>query len=323
MKARTSNIFSKPDENEGSFLRRFYIYQNERFPFLGHGLLVSAFSFSAISYSRICRGVEGFIPLSTFLIGTFTTITLFLLVRIFDEFKDAEDDAKYRKELPVPRGLISLKELMVLGITIAGIQIGINLLFFPKILLIYFVIIAYLSLMGKEFFIGTWLKRNQFWYVTSHMFIIPLVDIYASGLDWLLAGVRAPLGLLFFFAVSYMNGIVLEIGRKIRIPEKEAEGVLTYTSMLGINRAVFLWICVLFITLSLSLAASHYAGYGELPIVILGSAFLLYSLPAWLFLKNKSERLSKAIEYASGLWTITMYLTLGGIPMLISLLFGE
>ena len=109
-------------------------------------------------------------------------------------------------------------------------------------LLIYFIIIAYLSLMGKEFFAASWLKKHQFWYVTSHMFIIPLIDIYSSGLDWLLEGVEAPVGLLFFFAVSYMNGIVIETGRKIRRPEDEAEGVLTYTSMLGTNRGVFLWL---------------------------------------------------------------------------------
>ena len=33
------------------------------------------------------------------------------------------------------------------------------------------------------------------------MLIIPLIDIYASGLDWLLEGASAPKGLLFFFAV--------------------------------------------------------------------------------------------------------------------------
>ena len=82
-------------QNSYSFVRRFLIYQKERFPFLGHGLLVASFSFSAISYSRICRGVEGFVSLSTFLVGVVTTITLFFLVRVFDEFKDAEDDAAY------------------------------------------------------------------------------------------------------------------------------------------------------------------------------------------------------------------------------------
>lgn len=316
-----TNEFSKPEENNASFLKRFYIYQKERFPIVGHGLLVASFSFSAISYSRICRSVEGFVSWKTYFIGIFTTISLFMMVRIFDEFKDAKDDAEYRKYLPVPRGVISFKELMIMAIILATLQIVVNLYFFPKILIIYFIVIAYLSLMGKEFFVADWLKKHQFWYVTSHMLIIPLIDIYASGLDWYLQGVDAPKGLIFFFTVSYMNGIVLEIGRKIRTPEKEVEGVLTYSSMLGTNKAPILWIGILFITYCLSIAASYYAGYGTMAFFILGIVFILCCIPALLFLKNKTEKLSKAIELNSALWTIVMYLTLGGVPMLQKLLF--
>src|ERR1700741_4680326 len=125
------NEFSKTEENNSSFLKRFYIYQKERFPILGYAVLVASFSFSAISYSRICRGAAGFVDWKIYLVGIFTTISLFLLVRIFDEFKDAADDAKYRKELPVPRGLISLRELAILGIILATLQIAVNLFFFP------------------------------------------------------------------------------------------------------------------------------------------------------------------------------------------------
>ncbi|WP_114784885.1 UbiA family prenyltransferase [Botryobacter ruber] len=321
MKTLTANEYSKTAENSLPFYRRFYIYQKERFPVLGHGVLVASFSFSAIAYSRICRGAEGFVSWSTFLVGIFTTITLFLLVRIFDEFKDAEDDARYRKNLPVPRGLISLRELLVIGMVVAVLQVSVIMWFMPKMLLIYLVVIGYLSLMGKEFFVAEWLKKHQFWYVASHMFIIPLVDIYASGLDWLLEGVAAPKGLLFFFAVSYMNGVVQEVGRKIRAPEKEAEGVLTYSAMLGAARAVWLWIGILFVTLCLSIAAAHYAGFGQMAFFILGSIFLLCSLPAVLFLSTKTEKTSKSIELASAVWTISMYLSLGGIPMLQQLLF--
>ncbi|MDH5381678.1 MAG: UbiA family prenyltransferase [Cyclobacteriaceae bacterium] len=323
MIAKEPNEFIKPEENNASFIYRFYLYQKERFPFLGHGLLVASFSFSAIAYSRICRGATGFIPWETYLVGIFTTISLFFLVRVFDEFKDAEDDARYRQELPVPRGLISLRELMILGIISAILQIGVNLFFFPKMLIIYFVVIGYLLLMGKEFFIADWLKKHQFWYVTSHMFIIPLIDIYASGLDWMLEGVEAPVGLVFFFAVSYMNGIVLEVGRKIRTPKDESEGVLTYTSMLGLNKAVWLWIGILFITFCLAVAASQFAGYGQVALLVLGCIYLICVIPAFYFLKYKTKGSAKAIEMLSALWTIAMYLTLGGIPMLNSLFFGS
>lgn len=303
------------DQNKASYLKRIYIYQKERFPLIGHGLLVASFSFSAISYSRICRGAEGFIDWKTFLVGIFTTISLFFLVRVFDEFKDREDDAKYRKHLPVPRGLVSLRELAVLGSIAFILQVILNALFFPEMLLIYGVAFAYLCLMGKEFFIGEWLKKHQFFYVVSHMLIIPLIDVYASGLDWLLAGVPAPRGLIFFFIVSFMNGIVLEIGRKIKTPDIEEHN--TYSTSLGIYKATQLWILMLFVALGFSIAASQFAGFGMTGIMIFCGICLLCLVPALLFLKTPTAKRSKGIEYASALWTIGTYLSLGGVPMLI------
>jgi 4-hydroxybenzoate polyprenyltransferase len=316
-----TNRYSNTEENNSSFVKRFYIYQKERFPLLGHGALITSFSFSAISYSRICRGAVGFVSWQTFLVGIFTTISLFLLVRIADEFKDAEDDAAYRPHLPLPRGLLSFRELKITAAGIILLQIGINLIFFPKMLILYFFVITYLALMSKEFFVAAWLKKHQFWYVASHMFIIPFIDMYASGLDWLQEGIAPPAGLMFFFAVSYMNGMVIEVGRKIRIQEKETTGVLTYSSMLGTNRSTVLWIIVLFATLCLSFAAVVFAGYGVMALVILGIAFIICSLPALFFLNKKTEKMSKSVEKAAALWTIIMYLTLGGIPMLQQLIF--
>jgi len=308
-------------QNRLSFPARFYIYQAERFPFLTHGLLISAFSFSAVSYSRICRGQTGFIPVPLFLAGVFITITLFFLLRIFDEFKDKEEDASFRSYLPVPRGLISLQELKITGIVIACLQIVVNLLFFPKMLIIYGIVIAYLLLMGKEFFVSKWLKEHQMAYVVSHMVIVPLVDIYASGLDWFLSGIALPFGLIFFFCVSFMNGIVLEYGRKIRTPGEEELGVTTYSHLYGPKKAAYLWLLFLFATLLLSLVASWYAGYGVMVYTILGLFFILCASPAILFLNKMTKKRSKMIEYASGLWTLAMYLTLGGGPMIGKLLF--
>ncbi|GAL87362.1 membrane protein [Sporocytophaga myxococcoides] len=310
------NEFSKATENNSSFLKRSYIYQKERFPIAGHGLLITAFSFSAISYSRICRGLTDFVSMDIFLPGVFITISLFLLLRISDEFKDADDDAKFRRHLPVPRGLITFRELKITAIAAFISQLFVMAFCFPAMWSIYTIVIIYLLLMGKEFFIAEWLKKHQLWYVISHMLIVPLIDVFASGLDWKLAGANPPAGLIFFFTVSFMNGIVLEIGRKIRPAEEEQKGVLTYSSMLGPTRATVLWIAALSATLILSLLAASYANLGTTPIYLLIIFFILSSFPAILFIKNKNKKLAKTIEITSGLWTIAMYLTLGGIPML-------
>ena len=310
------------DNSQSLLINRLYQYQKERFPILGHGLLVCALSFSAVSYSRICRGESGFIDVTTFLLGIFNTITLFLLLRIFDEFKDAEDDARYRKELPVPRGLVTLKELKNVGIAVFIPQLLINIFLLPEMLWMYLWILIYLYFMSKEFFIKDWLKKHQFWYVVSHMFIVPFIDIYASGLDWKMSMAQPPSGLLIFFAVSFMNGIVLEVGRKIRIPESEAPGVITYSSLLGAQKATWLWIGVMFINCGLSIAATQYAHFGSIGWIILLSLLLISWIPGWLFLFKKTVPLSKAIELSSILWTLAMYFTLGGIPMIHQLFFS-
>ncbi len=304
----------------GSFLYRFYIYQKERFPFVGYIFLVGAFSFSAVSFSRMCRGVEGFIDLQPFLICVFNTVTLFFLVRIFDEFKDQEDDRLYRKYLPVPRGIISLKELKYVGLSVFILQVTINTIFYPQMLILYFFVILYLLLMGTEFFVADWLKKHQFWYVTSHMFIIPFIDIFASGFDWRLNDLEPPQGLLIFFCISYLNGIVLEIGRKIKTAESEEEGVLSYTKLMGIKKAPAFWILILFITMLFAFAGAWYAELANLTYIVFLFLFLICSVPAFLFIKTATKRSAKYIEYFSGLWTFGMYLALGGIPMLVKLL---
>jgi 4-hydroxybenzoate polyprenyltransferase len=37
-------------------LNRWWIYQHERFPVLNHGLLIAAFSLSAVTFSSLLRG---------------------------------------------------------------------------------------------------------------------------------------------------------------------------------------------------------------------------------------------------------------------------
>ncbi len=305
------NEFSQQHENNAPLWVRFYIYQRERFPLLLHSILIATFSFSALAYAHICSGKQNFVHFSVFLMGFFMAISLFLLLRIADEHKDYAEDVAFRKQLPVPRGVVSLGELYYLGVGIIILQVVLQIIFFPKMLYLYAFVMGYLYLMGKEFFVKNWLKQHQFFYVLSHIAIIPIVDIYVSGLDWFLAENQMPKGLLFFFAVSYFNGLVLEIGRKIRIPTQESEGVHTYSSMLGLDKAVFLWIFVLLVTFIFAVWASIFAGLGNISLWILVSIFGICVLPAVIFLFQKNAFWGKMIELSSFLWTIAMYLALG------------
>ena len=310
---------SKEEQNK-SLLKRLYIYQKERFPFLGQGPLIAIFTFSAISYSRICRDEPGFISWTDYLIGIFVTIGLFFVLRLFDEAKDKEEDAKYRPYLPVPRGLVSLKELQALAWVIISLHILVILLLQTKMIFLYLLVLAYLLLMRVEFFVPDWLKDRRLVYVASHMVIIPMVDIYASGLDWLLDGDKMHWGLAWFFAVSYFNGIVLEFGRKINSPEDEEEGVETYSKIFGTRGGAWAYVIVMLVTMCLAIGASHFADYGWSSYLIFIFFFILCSIPALLFIQQPTTKKAKYIEYASAAWTALMYLALGGIPMAKSLI---
>ena len=305
-------------ENQLTFFRRFWIYQKERFPFVGHLPLIFMFTFSAIAYSRICRSQSGFIQWKDFAIGFFTTLTLFFLLRISDEFKDREIDAKYRPELPVPRGLMKLSELKIMGMIVIVLQCILILWIHPSMFLFYIIVLAYLAFMTVEFFAHDWLNNHMLAYMASHMVIIPLVDIYASGLDWYLDGNHPHWGLLFFFAVSYFNGMVLEIGRKLKHPADEKEGVVTYSGLYGYQRASTYWILILSLTAFAAAVACHYANLSVISYYILATSYSIGVFAAIKYKRNPSQKASKTLEIISGIWTLLMYGTLGGIPGLIS-----
>ena len=134
-------------------LKRLWQYQKERFPLFAHGVLIFSFIFSAIAYSHICRNDSTNISMNQLLMAFANTFLLFLLLRISDEFKDKEFDAKNRPHLPVPRGLVQLNELKIIGVIILISLTTFNLIFAFNHFHIYFFVLLYMFLMFNEFFV--------------------------------------------------------------------------------------------------------------------------------------------------------------------------
>ena len=163
---------------------RWWIYQRERFPVFAHGPLIAAFSLSAVCCSSLLRG-DFRLPSSLSLLVAFGTALLFFLqLRIADEFKDFEEDARHRPYRPVPRGLVSLQELGIVGVLSAVVQLGLAWMLRPELALLLVFVWFYLALMSKEFFVGSWMKSRPLFYMISHMAIVPLIDLYATACDW-------------------------------------------------------------------------------------------------------------------------------------------
>jgi 4-hydroxybenzoate polyprenyltransferase len=302
-----------------SLLQSWWIYQRERFPLATYVPLIAAFSLCTLTYSLLTRGQVHLPSLPAALVAFLTALLFFFQMRIADEFKDAREDAQYRPYRPVPRGLITLRELGVAGLLAGGIQLALALWLSPRLVPLLLLVWAYFGLMSREFFVSSWLKAHPLVYMSSHMVILPLIDLYSTGCDWRVAGVTAPTALIYLLAASFGNGFVVEIGRKIRAPGDEEYGVATYSSLWGRRRAVLAWLSVLAGTSAAAELAALQIGFGQLVAAACTLWLLLSGLVAWRFLAAEGSRAAKAVETMSGLWTLLLYLALGALPLCLRL----
>ena len=322
-------------------IKNFKIYLNERFPLGKNSIFVLIFTLSGYIYtgllynSKIINQIfskEIKVPMPWHkIVALFIIIFMFFLqLRITDEFKDYEEDLKYRAYRPVQRGVVTLKALGKIGIATVIIQIILAYIIDFKI--IYFMIIVwfYMFLMAKEFFIKEWLTKRILIYALSHvviMIFITLVIVNATqyivlgeaeniikfgALQWYRHNID--IALIPLFTLNYLNGIVLEIGRKTRRADEEEHGVQTYSKLWGKKKAVVI-LSLLFaveyflVILGLSYTYEKYflfSGLALLIILIISIYFMIKFL--------KKDLSGKIVESISGLWIVFSSMGLGLLP---------
>ncbi len=295
---------------------RWWVYQRERFPVFAHAPVILAFSLSALAYSALLRGaasLPGWKPCSVAFASSFLS---FLQLRLADEFKDFEEDSRFRPYRPVPRGLIHLRELGWVWVGCMALQLALSLLLAPRLTILLVLTWLYLGLMSKEFFVRRWLKARPVVYMVSHMAIMPLVDFYATACDWIPAGgVHPPRGLMWFLLVSLFNGMVVEIGRKIRGPGDEERGVETYSFLWGRSRAVAVWLTLMTATGSLACLAARGIGFFAPAATILAATLAAATVLCMWFLRTQTAGAGNRLETMAGIWSLVLYLTLGVLPI--------
>ena len=342
-----SNINSKKSIIQN--IKNFKIYLNERFPLGKNSFFVLIFTLSGYIYtgllynSKIIKSILSKevnrvpllwgkeidkVPIIWYkLFPLFIIIFMFFFqLRITDEFKDYEEDLKYRPYRPVQRGIISLKALGKIGIATIIIQIILAHVINSK--LIYFMLLVwiYMFLMTKEFFIKNWLTERILIYALSHvviMIFITLVILKGTGyileshfLETLYLSLERYeknifIGLIPLFALNYLNGIVLEIGRKTRRANEEEYGVQTYSKLWGRKKAVFI-LCILYaieyilVLLGLSNMYKEFFLTGTL-ILTITLVISIYFMIKFL----KKDLTGKIPENISGIWILISSMNMG------------
>jgi 4-hydroxybenzoate polyprenyltransferase len=184
----------------------------------------------------------------------------------------------------------------------------------PRLLVLLVLEWCWLALMAREFFVSAWLRKRPVHYLWSHMLILPLMDFYLSAWDWAPSG-GPPHGLAWLLGVSFLNGVVIEIGRKTRAPADEEAGVETYSALWGRARAIAVWLAAIVTTAVLALAAARRIQFAGTVAIVVGMLLALVIASAYSFLRSPEKGRGKRIETAAGVWTLILYTSLGLLPM--------
>lgn len=301
-----------------SLPRRLWIYQAERFPLGRTALLIAVFSAAGISASAQFAGrpLPGW---PAFLLAFGVTLACFFHLRVCDEIKDAEDDARYRPERPIPRGLVSLRLIVGLGIASALPVLAACGAVEPAVLPLLLAIWGWMLLMAREFFAPDWLKAHPLAYMATHMAIMPLIDLFVTGVEWRPHG-AAPPGLALFLALSFVNGCILEVGRKLWAPENERNGVDSYSAVYGPRTASLGWLACVVLALALLGGvgmATHAPGL-TLALGVPAAIFVLRAGQAYRV--APTVRTQRGVDNAAGMWVFACYVAAGFAPLAARLL---
>ncbi|MEM6288849.1 MAG: UbiA family prenyltransferase [Bacteroidota bacterium] len=296
---------------------RGWTYLQERFPLGAHGPLVAAFAGGVACASAALRGAEG--PgWPAVVVAVVVALGFFFQLRVADEWKDAETDRLHQPERPVPRGLVTLRELTVAALLVAAAQLALALWLAPRLGGVVLAVWAFGALMTVEFGVRDWLRTRPLATLVTHAPIVPFIDAFAVSADVLGNEAAYPAGVGWLIGVSLFGGSVVEVGRKIRQPADERPGVETYSALWGRGRAVGLFLLVLAASLGCGLMVVHaIGGVGVLAVALVVGAAVTAALTL-AAVRDDTPGRGRWIETASGIWTLALYLTIGPLALFLS-----
>jgi 4-hydroxybenzoate polyprenyltransferase len=299
-----------------TFAARLWRYQAERFPLANHGVLTLVFAAAVCSFAAAFVGRTP--ALLAIALAAIAGLCQFALLRIADEHKDFETDKAHRPYRAVPRGLVSLGELRMVGAVAAAVMLAaVAAAQSTGLALLTIVLWVYFALMTAEFFVGDWLKRRPVVYLLSHMVITPLLALVMAGFQLAHDGMALtalPVLVPALPLAILLLGVVMELGRKIRATSDEEPGVETYSALWGAARArTYCLITALAAAAAAVAAVSQIQGSVTAATLAAGAGVAILGVAAARFTPSQPGA-GKRIEQASGAFALAVLLALGSAP---------
>lgn len=283
-------------------------FTKERFEPWSHLIMIFVFIFAHILVVN---------PVKTIFASSLNEIMLFIGVvafyfklRLYDEVKDYELDVVINKTRPLPRGLLTHKDMyrgMVVCILIELISFSIMGL---NSLITAIIAILYSLIMYKEFFIPKKIRPHLTTYALVHTIVTTLLSFAIFSFltqESIIELAKGPTLVSFAFA-NWMLFNIFEFGRKTFASIEERHNVDTYSSLFGRVGAVILVVSQAAIAhfLALTLKGTNQKfllwGFGAL-LLTLGALSMNY------ILKN-TVKSAKLYRMFSSVYIIVFYLLL-------------
>ena len=291
---------------DSPLLRRFWAYLAERFPLGPYTVLVLALTAAVVASAAAGRGV---VAVSLREGAAFLVLLLFFFhLRVFDEWKDAEDDRLAHPERVLSRGLVTLRHLAWAGGICAGLQAALAVWLGSPAVLWWGGAFLFSLLMRVEFFAPDFLRRHVLVYAVTHNPVVLLLVLFVDHVHRAGAGFDARA--LLFGAVATFTTLGFEVGRKIRAPEDEREGQATYTDALGVKPAAALMVALATLAAASTVFVGIVLGTSAVFLVLGPLACLLPALPAFAFARRPTPALAKAVDGAASGGALVVYVAL-------------
>lgn len=299
----------------GLRMLRFWTYMKERSPLavlivLASGPIVSGYlmksvflNCSALPVGK-CFDVRGNLIFG--LSALLASVAFLVEARLMDELKDLEKDKQANPGRPLPRGLLSVREvekailvlLLLLFFTalifhlFAGATLAAGLLAFST---------GYLWLMYKEFYVGQWLAKFPLLYALSHQLVgIPL---YMFGLILFAPALVSHPMAWAFVGINVFASLTYEFSRKLKPDSHPA--ALTYRQIYGLGKSSL-------IALAFQLCAMGVSLYAARSMKAVAALIFLQAATATLIaVHGVRDNLHKAVEgFAALLMLVSAWLGL-------------
>lgn len=290
---------------ESPFPRRLAAYLAERFPLLGHGVLIAAYysSNQFLARALIRPGEPMHYDLTT-LLGAVTLFCFFFHLRVFDEHKDYAEDQRHHPQRVLQSGLITLRHLKILGGIAIATEIALSALGGRASFVAWLAAFVFSLLMLKELFARDWLKRHFLVYAVSHLLVMPLLSLMVFSFTTRQWPWEAPFWFWMYAWVGFFVTFNWEVSRKIRAPEDEIEGVETYTRIFGTYGAAYLVLVIRVIDTALVALVGWHLGLSPWFYAALVALFLVCLVGFFQYRFDTNRKTAKRMETYAGMYII-------------------